>query len=149
MLSLKKDTAPPIPARGIMKLRINKRSSRSLEKLGCSYVDNEMLEEDAAASEWMRRNRNCDLFMKRVDPSLERDAYSIHEEARKADTSSHIFSIHYQGSLYMPNGSIWNGNKLLRVRTLAAIKKNKAKKRKKKERREQRRKDRNEKMRFG
>ena len=67
-------------------------------KLGCSYVDNEMLEEDAAASEWMRRNRNCDLFMKRVDPSLERDAYSIHEEARKADTSSHIFSIHYQGS---------------------------------------------------
>ena len=71
MLSLKKDTAPPIPARGIMKLRINKRSSRSLEKLGCSYVDNEMLEEDAAAAAWMRRNRNCDLFMKRVDPSLE------------------------------------------------------------------------------
>ena len=118
MLSLKKDTAPPIPARGIMKLRINKRSSRSLEKLGCSYVNNEMLEEDEAAAEWMRRNRNCDLFMKRVDPSLESEAYSIHEEARKADTSSHIFSVHYKGSLYMPNGSIWNGNKLLRVTIL-------------------------------
>ena len=47
----------------------------------------------------------------------------------------------------MPNGSVWDGNKLLRVRTLAAIKKRKAKKRRKKERKEQRRKDREEKMR--
>ena len=58
-----------------------------------------------------------------------------------------MFSVHYQGCLYMPNGSVWDGNKLLRVRTLAAIKKRKAKKRRKKERKEQRRKDREEKMR--
>ena len=150
LLSLKKDTAPPIPARGIMKLRINKKSSRSLEKipsLGFSYVNNEMLEEDEQAAAWVKRNRNCDLFMKRVDPQVGGDTYSIHEEARKADTSSHMFSVHYQGCLYMPNGSVWDGNKLLRVRTLAAIKKRKAKKRRKKERKEQRRKDREEKMR--
>ena len=150
LLSLKKDSAPPIPARGIMKLRINKKSSKSLEKipsLGFSYVNNEMLQDDEKVSEWIRKNRNCDLFMKRVDPLLEGDTYSIHEEARKADTSSHMFSVHYQGCLYMPNGSVWDGNKLLRVRTLAAIKKKKKKKRERKQRREQKRKDREMKMR--
>ena len=133
-----------------MKLRINKKSSKSLEKipsLGFSYVNNEMLQDDEKVSEWIRRNRNCDLFMKRVDPLLEGDTYSIHEEARKADTSSHMFSVHYQGCLYMPNGSVWDGNKLLRVRTLAAIKKKKKKKRERKQRREQKRKDREMKMR--
>ena len=70
-----------------MKLRINKKSSRSLEKipsLGFSYVNNDMLEEDEQAAAWVKRNRNCDLFMKRVDPQVGGDTYSIHEEARKA-----------------------------------------------------------------
>ena len=119
----------------------------AIEDAGFSYVNNDMLEEDEQAAAWVKRNRNCDLFMKRVDPQVGGDTYSIHEEARKADTSSHMFSVHYQGCLYMPNGSVWDGNKLLRVRTLAAIKKRKAKKRRKKERKEQRRKDREEKMR--
>ena len=147
MLKMKRpDLAPPIPARGIMKLRCSKNQTLQLKSLGCSYVPNEMLAEDEKAKEWLKKNRNCDLFMKKVDPTIDENAYSINEEAQLADSSSHMFGVHFRGALFIPNGSTWDGNKLLQVRAEARRRMKKYEKKKKKARREQRRRDRNEKF---
>ena len=85
-------------------------------------------------------------FMKKVDPTIDENAYSINEEAQLADSSSHMFGVHFRGALFIPNGSTWDGNKLLKVRAEARRRMKKYEKKKKKARREQRRRDRNEKF---
>eukprot|EP00505_MAST-04D_sp_SCG-Rhode-Island_P001150 Stramenopile-MAST_4_protein_1150 len=149
MLKMKQpDAAPPIPARGIMKLRCSKHDSLLLGDLGCTQVPNEMVSQDEKAKEWLKQNRTCDLFMKKVDPTIDEQAYSISEEAQMADSSSHMFGVHFRGALFIPNGSSWDGNKLLQVRTQARKRKNRHLKKLKLAKKEQKRRDRNEKFRM-